>query len=236
VAFICLKKSMIMPLILVLGVGACGKSKDSRHDGLEGPRGHIQGVLVDGITGERIPVPALNDKEGIRVLTNHTFKSGTALTESREPGHQMVGEFVVGGVPVNKQYPIIVSVTGYQPFEGNIKIPAQYYARQTVSRDGGPMVVDQIEDVPQMVANIRLFPLAVEAQDLEVTVVERGNPVEGAIVHLKPVLQNILGSEDKTSHKPLALVDDRQFLIPRDTRLKPLRTVTGVCKLLIFPF
>jgi len=243
-----------MLLCCIGWLAACGGGQKGGPDGLEGPRGAVQGILVNALTGERIPVPSLSQSEGVRVVTGHTYKSAVRLTDVKETAHQMVGEFYVPQVPVNKRYPIVAQVEGYQPFEGYIEIPAKYTKRTVIGRTGEPMEVEVVEENPHMLANIRLYPLGTEAQDLEIQVVQSGDVVKDAVVQLKPVLENKLDDSDGEHvelRRSKVLVDERNFVLPYDTRLQSLRATTdekgkvsfdkdqlvlgGVYKLLVMP-
>lgn len=181
-------------LVLAVGFFGCGMlddkgSKDGNALIKQESRGCVQGVVVNGITGERLSLRSSDGKEGVHVLVrNKLLRANTHVNgEKKDAFEGLKGEYYVCGIPLDTEFPLMAWKDGYQQFEGKVMIPSTIEQRTKTS---------QVEDIklefPTFLANIHLYPKGTQANDLLFTVVKYGEVVPGAQVYLKPTGANSL--------------------------------------------
>jgi hypothetical protein len=138
--------------------------------------GCIQGVLMSGFTGERLPVTTESEEDFLGVLIKGKLKKAKATSNK----DFLKGEYTICGIPLENDYPLLVRYAGYQDFEGTIKVAA------TAAANSGNSHWDVRSDAPTEEANVRIFPMTALAKDFEVSVHHNGAALEGAQVTLRP--------------------------------------------------
>ncbi|MGE0174368.1 MAG: hypothetical protein AB7T49_16350 [Oligoflexales bacterium] len=195
-------RSSVLFIGVVAGTMSCGvltKDNNSKKPGMYNAidKGCVEGVITNGITQERVGLTggARGDR-GVYVFANNVMIKGHYRVSN--PNHPntnkaLVGEYYLCGVPVNETLPLVVWQDGYQDFEAEIRIPGN---EPKDLAEG-----EQPKASPTLLANINLFPKGVEAQDLSVNVLYKGQTLEGAQVVLKPTLANVAaGQSDEGEH------------------------------------
>jgi hypothetical protein len=179
-----LKKIIIccLALLVLSGCGAFNNNNNDLHpdDAVQKVKGNgcVQGVLIDGLTMEPIPVKSEeNPEDGIHVLAKN--KMIKAKTTKLAVEH-LKGEFTICGIPLDNEYPIFATYKGFQMFEGTIKIDSTIAASSTNSHWDVP------RRSPILVGNIKLYQIKELAKDYIVRVDHNGGSLEGASVYLKP--------------------------------------------------
>lgn len=170
--------------------------------------GCIQGVVLNGLTGERIELPASDSEaaKGLLVRVHERFLSanftGTAALK---------GEYSLCGVPVEDEFPLYALVDGFQAYNTNISVTA------TVPQLSAQADTDLQKPAPTAIYNIRLYPTGQQTQDLRLHVVYAAQNVKGATVQLVPSNGNALdldGFQPPTNGALLtltAVTDDQGF-------------------------
>ncbi len=210
--------ALLAATALTLAAG-CGRDGAANKDVLEvgkdshialpaSATGCIQGVVLNGLTGERIDLPAASavDGKGLLVRVRDKLLAGTNLAAAFAQNAAMKGEYSLCGVPVEDEFPLYALVDGYQAFGAKIKVPSTV-AQLTPQADA-----DLQKPTPTRIYNIRLYPVGQQTQDLTVHVLYAARPVKGATVQLTPANQNFLDGGD--------------FLAPSNGALLTLSAVT----------
>ncbi len=166
---------------------------DERHSS-----GCVQGVVINGQTGERIALSGKQADEGIFVLA-HSSHLGAVPADNAD---YLKGEFVLCGVPLDESFPIFARFHGFGEFYSNVQIES------TLAQKSPKASVDIRKPEPTRIANIRLYPIGIETQDLKFQVVHNGAPVEAATVRLTP--------------QGRSFFDDAAFLAPLNFRSQPV--------------
>jgi hypothetical protein len=140
--------------------------------------GCLQGVVMDGFTGQRMDISALTAPSGVFVM-NH----GTLIAAKTYDEEALKGEYYICDIPVEETYPVFAYIDGYLAFESTVFIASTRPVRVT-----GDQAVAQEVKIPDPIeiANIRLFPLANSAVKLRVRVVHNGAGVQDAVVDVEP--------------------------------------------------
>lgn len=181
--------------------------------------GCLQGVVINGLTAERISLPTDSTK-GLQVLVQDDLRAGTSLVD--DPAAEgvnplLTGEYYLCDVPLDEEFPVFAWVDGYEPFEGQVKV------HSTAASRSSKATADLIKPYPTEIANIRLYPKSTQVKDLEVLVTNNGAPLAGA--------QVILRSQGNNFLDPL----HANFLAPRNARSAPQTITTGDDGKAVFP-
>lgn len=185
--------------IAVSGCGAFSKKDGSSND--DGPAfsqpansGCVQGVVLNGLTGERIRLSQsdnANETQGVSILVhNHLMQASPMVKDDADANANLVGEYSLCGFPLDETFPIFAWVDGYESFEGLISVDSTVAQRTPNSRE-----VDIARSNPTLLANIRLFPKGTETRDLKFVVSHGDQKVLGAQVQLRATGANILSGE-----------------------------------------
>jgi len=216
----------------LLGCGTFSEKDKKRSKGIthQSGKGCIQGVVRNGVTGERIGLSG-KERQGIFLLTRNQQLKGSHLVgnpEAKNANENLVGEYYLCGFPLDEAFPLLVVQDGYETYEGRVSVTSTISQRTPESRQE-----DIRRDFPTLLADIELFPKGVETKDLGVKVFLKGEPVEGAKVQLHPSADNLLtgaevgdGQGDGDSRSPRANGDIFEKTVPQ-IRLKPLLATTN---------
>lgn len=207
---------------LLAGCGSgLNQKKQESADGIvltSGPTtGCVQGVIINGLTGDRIEMPAFDGVDGVYVMVRDQMVGSSNLggAGSREA---LTGQYATCGIPTDEDYVLFAHAKGYQNFEGIIHIDS------TVAPKGPAITTHLNKTSPSFEANIVLYPVGTRTQDLTLAVVYAGTPVKNATVELRPTGLNLL---DKMEDSPAAAKVSNKILPPRDLRLKTLTVTTN---------
>lgn len=198
---------------MATGLVSCGglmtESADSPYArNMDGLIGCIQGIVVNGLTGERVNLndaALLEGESGISVLVRGASLRGEIVTHGLS-ATETAGEYLVCNIPLDEAYPVAVRLKGYEPVEGEVTVSSTAPAR---SPQG---TADIRKLAPTEVVNIRVYPLGVETSDLKILVSSQGRGVEGAVVELTPTGENALHRD--------------HFLKPRNIHALPMQIKT----------
>lgn len=203
-------------LILASGCGREGNTdkgitevgRDSHVAMPTAPTGCIQGVIINGLTGERIDLPETSADSGLGVLVRVRDKllGATNLTASFAKNTAMKGEYSLCGIPVEDEFPLYAAVDGFQAFGAKIKVAS------TVPQLSAQADTDLQKPMPTKIYNIRLYPVGQQTQDLTAHVLYAAQAVKGATVQLVAANANELQVGD--------------FLAPSNGELLTLSAVT----------
>lgn len=153
-----------------------GGSTAAPAPGLREGYGCLQGVVIDGYTGQPV---ALADPKKIFVLIR-----GQKLEATKVEDENLTGQYYICNIPLDETYSVFSFTDGYQNFEGTVNIPSTVGARTT---SGNAIATDIVKKDPIIISNIVLFPKTAGSRDLVVRVYNRGAVVEGAMVDLEAV-------------------------------------------------
>lgn len=211
----------LCPLLLV--APSCGEKEKSKPRTSSFPGfnrkpgfGCVQGVVLNGFTGQRFDLSTITDPDGIYVLIR-----GTKLkAQFYKDDPHLVGEYFICDIPVENAYPIFANISGFLPFESQVSITSTRAIRTVAS----PGNVSEEAAIPEPIrlANFRLFPKESSSRSLVINVRKDNVPLSGALVDLQP------------------LPADGQFTFNGDfvstagTRLLPTRKTTNVDGLAAF--
>jgi adhesin/invasin len=159
------------------GLGGAGDRNDSDASAVH--TGCVQGIVIDGISGRRLDVTAVDAGQGISALVTNRLVAGRATTIAADP-ERLLGEYVLCGVPLDGDFPLFARFQGYQAFEGTIRVDSTAPALTSDAE------TDITVTAPTRTANIRLFPLTA-AKDFVVAVHNAGKGVNGATVTMRPL-------------------------------------------------
>lgn len=143
--------------------------------------GCLQGVVIDGFTGQRVDIAKVSTgKNGMFVLIRDTKLPAKAIAD--DPN--LVGEYHICDIPVEKKYPVFAYFDGYEPFESDVTIVSTRPIRTTATE----VAVDAEVKIPDPVElkNIVVWPKNTAGRDLVVRVFHNGAPVKGALVDVEP--------------------------------------------------
>lgn len=205
-------RNMLGSLLALVALVACS-GKDGGDGGSSGPSttGCLQGVVINGLTSERISLPTADDK-GLRVLVRDDLRAGSSLVDDPKAegaNPLLAGEYYMCNVPLDEDFPVFVWVDGFEPFEGQVRV------HSTAASRSPKATADLLKPYPTEIANIRLYPKNTQVKDLGVLVVSNGAPVAGAQVVLRSRGDNFLD--------PLRA----NFLTPRVARAQSQSQTTG---------
>jgi len=194
--------------LIVLLLNACGKSKgSSSQDSTQPGSGCIQGVVVDGLTSQRVAVPGGAGDKGVFALVRNTLlPASPAVTGGTDP--LLVGEYNLCGIPLDEDFPLLVWLDGYQPFESIVRVHSTVASRSSSAKS------DLLRPTPIELANIRIYPINQQVKDLQVLVTHDGAPLAGVIVQLRAAGSNFL---DPSGQNFLPPVDTRQTALTGTT-------------------
>jgi hypothetical protein len=181
--------------LFVVGCGAFTEKDSSQRDdaGLDvrSRSACVQGVVVNGLTGERIPLAKTNesgDLQGVSVLVHNQLLQANAMIENTQGANtKLVGEYALCGFPLDETFPIFAWVDGFESFEGLVKVESTLAQRTPNSRE-----VDIQRVAPTLLANIKLYPKGTETRDLKFIVSHGGLRVSGAQIQLRTTGGNVL--------------------------------------------
>ncbi len=187
-------------IVLPLALSSCGKTTVEGADAPNGrgelaltdlKTGCIQGVVINGLTGERIALPEATDAneeggKGISVRLNGTLVFADAATRDYATNSLMQGEYTLCDVPLEETYPLYAQVDGYLPF-GSLVSVVSSVAQRSAKADS-----DIQKPLPTSIVNIRLYPVGTATRDLAVKVLYQTTPLAGATVQLVPSDKNVL--------------------------------------------
>lgn len=143
--------------------------------------GCLQGVVLDGFTGQRFDLASIQEPDGIYVL----LRGKKLRAQFHRDDPNLKGEYYICDIPVEGVYPVFANVRGYLPFESTVQIVSTRAIR-TPSSPGNVSQDVPIPD-PMQLTNFRIFPKASGDRPLNVTVRKNGVPLEGAFVDLQPL-------------------------------------------------
>jgi hypothetical protein len=138
--------------------------------------GCLQGVVIDGFTGQPVELSA---PDKIFVLIR-----GTKIAASKVDDANLVGQYYICDIPLDETYSVFGFIDGYQNFEGTVNV-----ASTVGSRTGAANAIasDIVKKDPLVISNIVLFPKTAGGRDLTIRVYNQGIVVEGATVDLEPI-------------------------------------------------
>lgn len=203
-------------LLSSLLVSCSGKDKGGDSEPGLPTIGCFQGVVINGLTAERIALP-VDDAKGLQVLVRDSLRAGTSLVDDVASNPLLAGEYYMCDVPLDEEFPVFVAVDGYEAFEGEIKVHSTAPSRSPKA------TADLVKPYPTEVANIRLYPKNTQVKDLEVLVTNNGAPLAGA--------QVILRSQGANFLDPL----HTNFLAPKNSRAPSQTITTGADGKAVFP-
>jgi hypothetical protein len=179
----------------------------ARRDGF----GCVQGVVINGFTGQRFDLSTLKEPDGIYVL----IRGQRLRAQFHKDDPNLKGEYYICDIPVETMYPLFANITGFLPFESAVMIESTRPVRYT----GNPGNVSTDVPIPDpiMMGNIRLYPKEAGTRSLVINVRETDQPVTDAIVDLQPV-----GVGDKFNFN-----GGGTFLNVLGARMVPTRKTTG---------
>lgn len=214
---------IIVSAFLVAGCGAFSESKkDSIGEAsLLAPAGTgcVQGVVINGLTGDRVEMTRFSGENGIFVMVRDQFVNASNVGLDSSAKQAMTGQYSVCGIPTDEDYPLFVHLDGYQSFEGLIHIAS------TVRPLGDQIETHLVKASPSTEANIVLYPSGTKTQDLNFSVYYNGSGVKDATVQLRPTGRNVLDKMERSAQGEN--VAHNNMLAPRDVRLKTLTAVTS---------
>lgn len=192
--------------------------------------GCIQGVVVNGLTGEAVGLSGVkaNSGFGLRVLVADKALTPGYRSAEEAKATNLSGHYTLCNIPLDETYPLQLHVDGFQPVEGFIKVSS------TASSQSPEAKADLAKLVPTEVVNIRLYPVGARTADLKYVVTHDGVPQKDATVILTPTGQNTQNKTD-ANEKATAQVDHDRFLIPQAIRPEPLTVTTDEMGVAIFP-
>jgi hypothetical protein len=203
-----------------LVVVSCSGKESSSGGGSSLPTvGCLQGVVINGLTAERIALPSDSTK-GLQVLVQDDLRAATTLVEdlaAEGANPLLAGEYYICDVPLDEEFPVFVWVDGYEPFESLVRVHSTAASRSPLA------TADLIKPYPTEIANIRLYPKSTQVKDLDVLVTHAGAPLANA--------QVILRSQGTNFLDPL----HQNFLAPSNTRASTQTLTTDATGFVKFP-
>ena len=177
--------SLILGLVISLGAG-CSEDESDSGGGDSAKTGCLQGVIINGMTGDRIDLPNASDGIGLYVLVQGSLKSFSPITTDPAASNMKRGEYTLCGVPLDEAFPVLGWFEGFAPYESSVIVDSTRAARSPNAE------YDLVKTVPTEIFNIALFPQETDAKDLVVNVYHHGAPLKDATVYLRPTGRNFL--------------------------------------------
>jgi len=205
--------------LVLAGLTACGHSSSNagRSEGAGGA-GCIQGVVVNGLTAERLTLPDDSAKGVFVLVRNSLVEAHPAVTgDAAKAKPALAGEYYLCGLPLDQSYPIFAWLDGFLSFEGTVQVHSTAASRSPNARE------DVQRPTPTEIANIRVYPKNQQVQDLNFYVVHDGAALAGASVVLRATGPNFLD--------PSGL----SFLAPTNIRQPSLTGTTDAAGKVTFP-
>jgi len=174
---------ILISVYLIQGCGALNPimGNSSKHpaisQGYNKGTGCVQGVLLDGLTNDRVAINSENKEDGIYAMVRNKRIDAKPVSTKNE---KLTGEYVLCNIPLDSSFPIFADYLGFQSFESVIKIDSSV-AAQSADSDS-----DVNRHYPTMTGNIRLYQLKALTNDYVFTVNYNGAPLAGANVKLRP--------------------------------------------------
>lgn len=226
-------KHLLAAMVTASLLSTCGsrlsQSKKEANDSpslASGPTtGCVQGVVINGLTGQRITLPSFDGNNGVYVMVRDQVV-GAANLGGAGAREALTGQYSVCNIPTDEDYVLFAHVDTYQSFEGVIHIDS------TVAPKGPAITTHLLKTSPSREANLVLYPVGTRTQDLTLSVVYAATPVKNATVELRPTGQNLL---DKMADAADGGKVSNQILPPRDLRLKTLTVTTNEEGIAKFP-
>lgn len=185
----------------------------ARRDGF----GCVQGVIMNGFTGQRFDLSTMKEPDGIYAL----IRGQKLRAQYFRDDANLMGEYYICDIPLETTVPIFANVTGYLPFEAQVKIessrPIRVATSASASADPAPNAVTQEAPIPDpiLLGNFRLYPKQNGTRSLVINVRDEQKAIADAMVDLQPI----------TTAGQFAF--DGTFLNTLGTRLVPTRKTTG---------
>ena len=177
---------LMMYVISSIIVSSCGGDEDFSDPvvlqnfastNLAQNQGCVQGVVVNGLTGQRVDISTTFE---LIALTG-----STELIASGRPNHP--GEYFLCNIPVDETFPILAKLDGFENFQGQVKIDS------TVSPKGSEVTTGDIKKTnPTQIANIKLYPKNTKVKELKFVVHSEAGAIEGATISLQPDGTNVI--------------------------------------------
>jgi hypothetical protein len=168
---------------LMAFTSSCKKEEEESGGGGGGGnsgKGCIQGVVMNGLTGDRVKLPSFDVGVGIFVLVKNKLIPGKPLTINEEDPDFKQGEYSLCGIPLDETFPLFLWLPDHEPFEAQITVAS------TVAAKSSQAQFDILRKKPTDIANLLAFPRGTPVKDLIFTVHKSGGFVEGAQVFLSP--------------------------------------------------
>ncbi len=155
----------------------------ARRDGF----GCVQGVIMNGFTGQRFDLSTMKEPDGIYAL----IRGQKLRAQFHRDDPNLKGEYYICDIPLETTIPVFANITGFLPFESILFIESSRPIRVATDRDGKLANNNVSEEVPVVdpivMANVRLYPKQNGTRDLVINVRESGQAVANAMVDLQPV-------------------------------------------------
>ena len=178
----------------------------ARRDGF----GCVQGVVLDGFTGQRFDLSTLKEPDGIYVL----IRGQKLRAQFHRDDPNLKGEYYICDIPLEITFPIFANITGFLPFESKSSITSTR-AMRSGAQAGAISEEVPISD-PIVLGNIRIYPKDAGSRSLVINVRETGQAVADAMVDLQPI-----------DSSPSSFSFNGEFLTVYGTRMVPTRKTTG---------
>jgi hypothetical protein len=172
---------------LLVGIASCGwlpNKTDRKGDGIAGSganKGCIQGVVRNGLTGERMKLSKEGNQGISMLIRNKQFKATyiVANPDDKNADSNLFGEYYLCGFPLDESFPLLANQEGFQPFEARVLVVSTIAQRTPNSQQK-----DLNRPFPTLNADIELYPKGIETKDLKIVVLNKGEKVKGAKVLL----------------------------------------------------
>lgn len=193
----------------------------ARRDGF----GCVQGVIMDGFTGQRFDLSTMKEPDGIYAL----IRGQKLRAQFHRDDPNLKGEYYICDIPLETTVPVFANITGFLPFESILFIESSRPIRVATDPTGKPANNSVSEEAPVVdpivMANVRLYPKQNGSRDLVINVRESGQAVSNAIVDLQPIAPAEL--TDGSVINENYFLADGFFVNTFGTRLVLTRKTTG---------
>jgi hypothetical protein len=170
---------------------ACDDEEDSGGGPDFGPEtGCIQGVVVNGLSGERVPIPGASDMTGIHVIVRNSLLGASGMTSADSDRNHLKGEYTICGIPLENNFPLVAWVDGYEKFSAEVPAINSVVDNGATAANGIQQAVRR--PVPTELINIALYPVGASAKDFTFVVTANGEPLKDALVYAKQDGSNTL--------------------------------------------